>query len=169
MRYGVFYYDVALGAECLWIYPEENHFELGKLIFWQDEYAFCQRLLDDIQKGNAVIEIKSGSLILQLGSKENREILLQFMDVEEEMESEALKNTLEKVKRGKLKMKAEIAGVHYGVFSSVAISFHKSEAQKNIKLNKKEENKRKKSTWRNPTKPKDKNKHASWERIFRFR
>lgn len=126
MQYAVGYYSEVLGAHRLWIYPQDNHFELGKLIFWEDEYKFCQQLMEDINSGVAMIEIKNDCLVLRLGNQEKRELLFNRASLDDEKGNEALKNSLQKLSRTGLLAKAEPGGMENTVFASVAISFYET-------------------------------------------
>ncbi len=147
----------------LYLYPEKAG----------SEQRFCQLLVDEINEDKAKIEIKNECLLLQLSDNTKFEMQLKSIDesFEKEEKIKTLIDAIDKVKTGELLISSKISCQKFGLIISISIDFNvdfesKSKIRPVLVLNKKEEGKRKRSIWRRPTPPKDKNKPANWERIY---
>lgn len=162
MEFGVLYWDIYV-IRSLYIYPQET----------ESEQKFCQSLVDEVNAGKALIEIKNGYLLLQLSDNTKFEMDLKAIhdSYEKEEKIKTLIDAIDRFKKGKFSISAKTNYRESFSIVSVSIDFEVDlERKGEIKLapvrNQKEEGKRKRSIWRRPTKPKDAKKLANWERIY---
>lgn len=160
MRFGVLYWDIYM-IRSLYLYPEKT----------ESEQRFCQLLVDEINMNKAKVEIKNECLLLQLSDNTKHEMQLKSIDecFEKEEKIKTLIDAIDKVKVGKLIVSSKVSCQKFGLIISISIDFDvnfKSESKIKLAsmLNKREEGKRKRSIWRRPTPPK--NKNENWERTY---
>ncbi len=121
---------------------------------FEDEY-FCCMLPRELNNGKASIVISNGEIIfssLGIGGKEE----FRFeVEKKEEIQLREILSGLNRSYRGHVEL---------GGFGgcSLTIKFEKITPP----LSKREQRKRERSIWRNPTPPKNKNRIEEWERIY---
>jgi len=154
MKYNILYWDIYM-IRSLYIYPEQE----------EDEQKFCQLLAEE-----ANIGIENEFLLLQPMGVRGCKIQLSSLEDNHEKEDKirTLIDALEKVQCGELLMESKIGCRRGGQIISVAFDFQEPELVKKFAkvLNIKEQGKRKRSVWRNPTPPKNKSKIGIWKSIY---
>ena len=130
----------------------------------EGEQKFCQLLVEE-----ATIKIDNEFLLLQPMGMKGRKIQLSSLDDKHEKKDKirTLIDALEKVQYGELLMKSRIGLKEGEQIISVVFDFQEPEPiRESVKvLNKRDWGKRKRSSQRNPTPPKDESKAKNWRRI----